>query len=132
MDSPNHILLFDGLCNLCSGAVQFLIRIDKKAIIHFAPLESGFAKMRIANGVVIKTDSVVYVKGKKMYQKSRAIIEVLNDIGGIWKIVNVMLVFPQGLTDRLYDFIAIRRYRWFGKKDRCMVPGPDSAKRFLA
>lgn len=129
----NHIVYFDGICNLCNGAVQFIIKQDKKGIFSFASLQSDFAKRHLmyANGEDISYDSVIYQRGNSFYIKSKAILEILKDLGGWWKLLLVFGLFPKTLLDRIYDYIASHRYRWFGKKEKCLVPTPELKSRFL-
>lgn len=127
------ILFFDGYCNLCNWAVRFVLKYDKKARIHFSSLQSPFAKQNLlyANGQDKYRETVIYRRGGKIYTKSRAVIETANDLGGIWKIVNILKIIPVKLADRLYDLIADNRYRWFGKKNECLLPDRKMAARFI-
>ncbi len=132
-DIKNPIILFDGLCNFCSGAVKYVIERDKKAKFRFAPLQSGagkaiMEKYGIENG---DFDSFILIENGKVYMRSTAALRVQRLLGGFWKFLYVFIVIPVPIRDAVYDFLARNRYKWFGKKDECMVPGPDVRSRFL-
>lgn len=129
-----HIIYFDGVCNLCNGFVQFIIRRDPKAKFSFAPLQSESGQeMLSGHGRNPKEfDSVLYQKDGKLLVKSRAVLEILNDLGGLWSVFAVLKVLPARLGDLVYDQVAGNRYRWFGRKNACMVPSPDLSSRFLS
>lgn len=133
MPNTDHIIYFDGVCNLCHWTVKFIIARDKKSIFSFASLQSTFARKHLmhANGQDINYDSVVYQRGEKIYIKSIAALKILNELGGLWKLANIFSFMPTSLLDRMYDFIARHRYSWFGKKNQCMVPSARIESRFL-
>ena len=133
MTSSAPILFFDGVCNLCNSSVRFVIRYDRKHIIKFAPLQSDLGKS-IATKLGLETDelqSIIYLKDGQHFQKSRAVIEVLTDMGGIWTFARMFLIIPIKLADWMYDQVAHQRYKWFGKQDTCMVPSQDVLNRFV-
>ncbi len=130
------IILFDGVCNLCNWFVQFVIKRDKKAIFKFAALNSPFAGQLLRNltGERLPTqlpDSVVLIQDERIYLKSEAAIRILEKLRGLRWLGAIYYFFPLKLRDWIYDFMASRRYRWFGRKDRCMIPSPETANRFL-
>jgi predicted DCC family thiol-disulfide oxidoreductase YuxK len=133
MLKTDRIIYFDGVCNLCHWAVKFIIARDKKSIFSFASLQSNYATEHLlhANGQDANYNSVVYQHGEKIYIKSAAVLKILNELGGIWKLAIVFSLVPPRLLDRLYDFIASHRYRWFGKKNQCIVPSVKIESRFL-
>lgn len=127
------IILFDGLCNLCNGTVQFIIRHDPKAFYSFASLQSGFARKLLAqlqHDDVCRT--IIYIEGEKIYTRSTAALKICGRLSGGWKLAQAFLIIPRFIRDGIYDFIARRRYRWFGKRQECMLPAPGLEKRFLA
>jgi predicted DCC family thiol-disulfide oxidoreductase YuxK len=130
MRNHDHLVLFDGVCNLCNGFVIFIIKHDRNGKIKFAPLQSSVGQEYINNDPE-KTDSVVYITGNRHYYKSEAVLRILKDMGGIWKLFYGFKVLPAFLRDHLYDLIARHRYRIFGKKDNCMVPSPELKGRFI-
>ena len=128
-----HILLFDGVCNLCNSIVQFTIKRDPKEKFKFASLqsESGQALLKKFGLPTDDFDSFVFINGDKYFLKSSAGLHVLKELGGIWKLFYVFIIFPQPLRDYVYNIIAKTRYRIFGKRDTCMIPISNIKKRFL-
>lgn len=112
----------------------FIIKRDKKGKFLFASLQSEFSLDLVEKGITDNNnlDTVIYQRGNSFYTKSTAAIEILSEIGGIWKIFGVFKLFPASFLDRIYDFIASHRYNWFGKKHKCMVPTAEIKARFLA
>ncbi|HEX2976778.1 MAG TPA: DCC1-like thiol-disulfide oxidoreductase family protein [Bacteroidales bacterium] len=133
MTGNNNIIFFDGVCNLCNALVRFIIKIDKKKLIRFSPLQSAPARERLSEFGIDgnKASSVIYISGNKAYFKSEAILRLFHDTGGIWRSAGIFRIIPRFLRDALYDVIAKNRYRVFGRKDKCMVPTPDVRSRFL-
>ncbi|MBX7244076.1 MAG: thiol-disulfide oxidoreductase DCC family protein [Candidatus Sumerlaeaceae bacterium] len=132
--SPAHaIILFDGVCNLCNRTVQFIIRRDPNGYFQFAPLQSETAhKLLVSCGVpIVDMKSVVLIEGGKAYLKSDAALGISRKLSGPWKLFAVLLNVPRFLRDPVYDFIANRRYDWFGRRAECMVPTPELKARFL-
>lgn len=133
---PNQkkIILFDGVCNLCNGAVQFIIKHDKKDIFRFVALQSDLGK-EICNYIGVdqtKIDSIIlYNLGVAYYHKSSAVIEIANDLGGIYSLLFVFKILPEKLRNYIYDYIAKNRYKWYGKKESCMIPTPELKAKFL-
>lgn len=119
-----QILLFDGVCNLCISIVQFIIKRDPKGKFKFASLqsESGQALLKKFGLPTNDIDSIVFINGDKYYLKSSAGLHVLKELGGVWKLFYVFIIFPGPLRDFMYNTIAKTRYRIFGKRDTCMVP----------
>ncbi|MBK7477991.1 MAG: thiol-disulfide oxidoreductase DCC family protein [Haliscomenobacter sp.] len=135
-DSQNltgPILLFDGVCNLCNGTVQFILRVDRKQVFRFASLQSeiGQQLLRTAAYDGPPLDSVVLIKDQKAFIHSEAVLEIARLLGGGWALLYGFSVIPKGWRDRLYSWIAQNRYRWFGKKEQCMIPSPKLRARFL-
>jgi predicted DCC family thiol-disulfide oxidoreductase YuxK len=133
MSGNDSILFFDGICNLCNRVVNFVIQKDKSEKIRFAQLQSDSAG-KILNRYKLdrdKTDSVVYLKDGKVYIKSSAVLHLLKDIGGGWKILYGLIIIPVFIRDFFYDRVAKNRYRLFGRKEQCMVPTDKMKNRFL-
>jgi predicted DCC family thiol-disulfide oxidoreductase YuxK len=127
------VILFDGICNLCCGWVQFLIRMDKKMLFKFASLQSDSGKIFLKS-IKMSTnhmETVVYLKKDRVYTESTAILEILTDLGGIWKAFSIFRIIPNSIRDGLYRFIAKRRYRIFGKRFSCLLPTLENQIRFL-
>lgn len=133
MQSQKDILLFDGVCNLCSNAVQFVIKRDKKDQFKFAPLQSEEGKILLEKrGYSSKSlSSFVLIRGKKVYDMSSASLEVCRSLGGFWKIFYAFIIIPKSFRDFIYKLIATNRYKWFGKSNACMVPTPELKSKFL-
>ena len=131
---PPKLVLFDGICNLCNSSVQFIISRDHHAHFVFASLQSDEGQ-RVLNEFGLPTsdfDSFVYISDGKVYQRSAGALHVLKDLGGFWKVMYLFIIVPRPIRDFIYDIVARNRYRWFGKRDSCMVPTPELRKRFLA
>lgn len=128
-----HILLFDGVCNLCNSIVQFTIKRDPKAKFKFASLqsESGQTLLKKFGLPTDDFDSFVFINGDKYFLKSSAGLHVLKELGGIWKLFYVFIIFPRPLRDFVYNIIAKTRYKIFGKRNNCMIPIPRLKQRFL-
>jgi predicted DCC family thiol-disulfide oxidoreductase YuxK len=127
------LVLFDGICNLCNGSVQFIISHDPEARFYFASLQSD-AGQRILERYDLPLadfDSFIYIRDGKVYQRSTGALNVLKDLGGLWKVFYALIIIPRPLRDIVYDFVAKYRYKIFGKKESCMVPSADLKKRFL-
>lgn len=136
MDLPKDkkIILFDGICNLCDSSIQFIIRHDKKDLFRFVALQSDLGQEIIKYiGVDIsKTDSIIlYEPGKAYYYKAEAALKIAKELGGIYKTISWFSILPKCLSNLVYDYIAKNRYRWYGKKDACMIPTPELKAKFL-
>jgi len=127
------IILFDGVCNLCNGAITFIIQRDKKDIFRYAPLQSEIGKELAAKHHIDldKVDSIILVSEDKAYAKSTAALRIAKQLSAGWPLLAVFLILPRFLRDAVYDFIARNRYKWFGKKEACMIPTPELKSKFL-
>jgi predicted DCC family thiol-disulfide oxidoreductase YuxK len=132
---PNKkIILFDGVCNLCNSAVQFVIKNDKKDVFRFVPLQSELGQEILAHiGIDAKNiDSIVlYVPGVANYYKSDAALQIAKNLGGLFPMGFILKIIPTAIRNGLYDYIAKNRYKWYGKKDSCMMPTPELKIKFL-
>jgi predicted DCC family thiol-disulfide oxidoreductase YuxK len=127
---PDHLVLFDGVCNLCNTSVQKVIRNDRKKLFHFASLQSSAGKKILADYNVI-SDSILYLRKGKIFQKSGAALRIALRLRFPYPLLGIFLVIPWFLRDPVYDLIARKRYKWFGRKDQCMIPEPELKDRFL-
>ena len=128
------LILFDGVCNLCNNAVLKIIRQDKNDIFLFTSIQSNVGKNIINElGIDIsKIDSIVlYIPGGNYFIKSEAVFKIANEFKGAWKIIQIFRIFPDFLNNLFYDFVARKRYRWFGKKEECMIPSEKLNSKFL-
>ncbi|WP_435254927.1 thiol-disulfide oxidoreductase DCC family protein [Tenacibaculum sp. A30] len=132
--SNKKVILFDGVCNLCNDSVLKVIKYDVKNQFVFTSLQSDIGK-EITQYLGIdtsKVDSIIlYEPNVAYYIKSTAALKIMNDFGGIWKLTQVVLVFPEALRNIVYDYIAKNRYKWFGKKEACMLPSKEIQEKFL-
>ncbi|QKE72031.1 thiol-disulfide oxidoreductase DCC family protein [Arthrobacter citreus] len=127
-----RIILFDGECNFCDQSVQFIIKKDPFGLFKFASLQSDIGKQLLNKyNAPSDIDSFVLIEDNNCYFKSSAALRVCKNLKGAWKLPYLLLVFPKPLRDYFYGIIAKNRYRWFGKKDSCMLPSPEVRKRFL-
>ncbi|MGC3945606.1 MAG: thiol-disulfide oxidoreductase DCC family protein [Chryseolinea sp.] len=138
MDSPDPltghvVVLFDGVCNLCNGFVQFLIRRDPKGIFKFASLQSDYGRQQLIHHHLDPDalHSVIVIDKGKLYDRSDAVFRIVGLLPGLWPLLGVFRIFPRFITDGLYNWMAGARYRWFGRRDSCMVPDPALKSRFL-
>ena len=129
----NPVILFDGICNFCNGAINFVLKQDKKGIFRFAPLQSeaGQKLLQEYNLSTKEFDSFVLIDNGKVFKKSAASLRVMNRLPWYWKEAQILWIIPGFIRNAIYDFIARNRYRWFGKKDQCILPTPEMRNRFL-
>jgi predicted DCC family thiol-disulfide oxidoreductase YuxK len=127
------VILFDGVCNFCNGAINLLLKQDKKDIFRFAPLQSEAGQKLLVQYQIPQKgfESFVLIQNEKVYQKSTAALKVLNKLPWHWKGLQMLWIIPKFISDAIYDFIAKNRYKWFGKKEECMIPSPEMRNRFL-
>lgn len=127
------IVLFDGVCNLCNGAIDFILERDPAGKFAFASLQSE-AGQEILSCYGLSTrdfDSVVLVQEGKVYKKSKAALRIAGKLAGGWKYLRVLEVVPAFISDSVYNFIGRNRYRFFGKRENCRLPTPEIRSRFL-
>ncbi|WP_221566947.1 thiol-disulfide oxidoreductase DCC family protein [Alkalihalobacillus sp. TS-13] len=128
----SKVLLFDGECNLCNGIVQVVIKRDPKVQFKFAALQSETGQRLLEEYNLPHTfDSFILIEDGKAYQKSSAALRVTRHLNGAWRIFTVFKIIPTPVRDVVYNFIARNRYKWFGKRESCMIPTPDIKSRFL-
>lgn len=132
-DSKNAVLLFDGVCNLCNASVQFIIKRDKKAFFKFAALQSDFGHQICEANQLNQKDieTVILLANGKVYTKSAAGLQIAKKLDGLWPLLYAFTIIPAFLRDPVYDLIARSRYKWFGKRDSCMIPDPELRSRFI-
>ena len=130
----NPVIFFDGICNLCNGAVQFVIERDKNNLFKFAALQSDFAKLELAKFTlaVDQGSSFVLLEEGKVYEQSTAALRVARKLKGLWPLLYGFIIVPAFIRNAVYSLIARNRYKWFGKKESCWVPTPQLKDKFLA
>ncbi len=130
-----HVLLYDGVCNMCDSTVQFVLNRDKNKKIYYAGLQSSVAqKLLKEHGVQINPEelsTIFYISKGKLFTKSTAILKVCRELKGLWPVMTTFLIVPKFIRDGVYSFIAKNRYKWFGKKEYCVLPTIDEKKLFL-
>ena len=131
--STGPVILFDGVCNFCNGAVNFTIKRDKHKIIKFAPLQSEVGKTLTKQFGLPEDDmrSFLLIENDKLYSKSTAALRVCRHLTGLWPLCYGLIIVPAFIRNAVYDFIARNRYKWFGQKQECMIPTPELKARFL-
>lgn len=129
----NNLVLFDGVCNLCSASVKFIIRRDKRDKFYFASLQSAFGKAQLEK-FALHTDeffSVVFIKNGKVFLRSSAALEIARDLSGLWPLFYGLKIIPAFIRDFFYNLISRNRYKFFGKQDTCMLPSPEMKAKFI-
>jgi predicted DCC family thiol-disulfide oxidoreductase YuxK len=130
--STGPVILFDGVCNLCNGAVRFIIRRDRYGRFRFAPLQSKAAESLLrAAGAGPLPDSMVLIADGRLHTQSGAVLRIARGLGGLWPLAYAFMIVPRPLRDWTYRIVARNRYRWFGRRDSCMMPTPELNARFL-
>ncbi|WP_017187591.1 thiol-disulfide oxidoreductase DCC family protein [Alkalibacillus haloalkaliphilus] len=125
------VILFDGVCNLCNGVVQFLIKRDSGDHFRFAALQSDFGERVTSQLDQHDLDSIIVMTNGKMYTKSSGALQIVKKMDGAWKYLYGLRIMPKLIRDRLYDIIAHNRHKVFGRRDSCMMPTPELKRKFL-
>ena len=136
VDIPKNkkVILFDGICNLCNTAVITAIKYDRRNRFLFTAIQSKKGKEIIdyLKIDITKIDSIILFEPGVAYEvKSTAALKIMCDFGGIWQLTKLLYIFPEGLRDLVYDYIAKNRYKWFGKKESCMIAIKELKAKFL-
>jgi predicted DCC family thiol-disulfide oxidoreductase YuxK len=128
-----NIVLFDGVCNLCNGAVNFLIDRDKNNRLHFASLQSDFGQSVLRDFAmeVDDFDTFIFLHKDKLFTRSSGALEVMRILGGFWLFLYIFKIVPPFIRDAVYNLISKNRYKWFGKRESCRMPTPDLKAKFL-
>ena len=131
--APPPVVLFDGVCNLCNGSVQFLLKRDREGRFRFASLQSDVGRSLMAeHGLAVdRLSSVLLIEDGRVWQESSAALRIARHLPGAWKLLRVFAAVPRPLRDAVYRWIARNRYRWFGKTETCWLPTPELRERFL-
>ena len=128
---PDKIIFFDGVCNLCNRLVIFIIKRDRNRIFKFASLQSAKAEEM---GIIKKDktlNTIIFLNENKLYQKSSAVLHICKLLPFPWPLLFGFIIVPRFIRDSVYNFVADNRYKWFGKRDQCMVPSKIIEDRFL-
>lgn len=131
--SSHKIILFDGVCNLCNSSVTFVIKRDLKNQFKFAALQSDAGKQLVlAHGIdTSSVDSIIFIENGKAYTKSTAALRIAKHLGGAYPLMMGFMIIPTFLRNWVYDWVAKNRYKWYGKKESCMIPTPELRSKFL-
>ena len=133
MVKSSSIVLFDGVCHLCDGAVRFILKREKSKDLYFAPLQSETGKdLLLKNGYPESyLEGLVLIENNRPYDRSSACLRIAGKLKFPWNLLFLCLVIPKPIRDVLYSIIARYRYRFFGKKEVCSIPGTEDRQRFL-
>lgn len=131
---PHPVIFFDGVCNLCTGSVQFIIKHDPKQYFRFASLQSELGQQFLQqNGLSADTfDSFIVWENGKYYTESTAALRVARKLSGLWPGLYVFILLPAFIRNSVYRLVARNRYRWFGKKETCWVPTAELNGLFIS
>jgi predicted DCC family thiol-disulfide oxidoreductase YuxK len=127
------IILFDGVCNFCNSAVNFVIKRNSRSNILFAPLQSeaGQKLLQQYNLPADDMQSFIFIEKGIMYKQSTAALKVCRYLKSLWPLCYVFIIVPKFIRDGIYNWIAKNRYKWFGIRQQCMIPTPEVKARFL-
>lgn len=133
------IVFFDGMCGLCNRLVDRLVRADRRGVLRFAPLQGETARRMLGNSprpepgaeASDRADTLVFADERGIALRSEAVLRALDALGGVWRVSRLLRLVPRTARDALYDAVAVRRQRWFGRRTGCRVPGPSERERFL-
>ena len=125
------IIFFDGVCGLCNKTVNFLMRIDKRQNVKFAPLQGQTAQGRLPAEIIEDLNTLIFYENGKLSNRSTAVLRAIKAIGGFWRLLYVFIIIPSPMRDWIYKTVAKNRYKWFGKHDTCRMPTPEERGRLL-
>ena len=130
--ADTDVVFFDGVCNLCNGAVDFIIERDSEGGFRFSSLQSDYAQRTLpASDVVGELNSIVLSENGKLYRRSTAALRIARKLKGLWPMMYVFIVVPPPIRDLVYRLIATYRYSWFGRSESCRIPTPELQARFI-
>lgn len=132
LNKPESVILFDGVCNLCSGAVQFVIKRDPAATFKFASLQSDYGQQQLERFGLDKSSfhSIILIRGDQFFERSDAALEITRGLRRGWPLLYGFKIVPRFIRDGIYNLIGRNRYKLFGKKDACWIPTPELKSRF--
>ncbi len=129
----DNVILFDGICNLCNGAINFVIDRDKNSHFKFAALQSEYGQQYLQNNELPldNFESMLFLEDGEIYLKSTAALKIARNLNGLWPMLYGFIIIPKFIRDAVYKFFADNRYKFFGKRDQCRVPTPELRVKFL-
>ena len=133
LEKDKKIILFDGVCNLCNSSITFVIKHDPKDLFRYAPLQSDLGQSLLKKHQINpqEVDSIILVDQEKAYTKSSAALRIARHLSGGYALLSAFLIIPPFIRNVVYDYIAKNRYKWYGKKESCMIPTPELKAKFL-
>lgn len=133
VSNKKSIILFDGVCILCNSSIQFVLKHDIKQQFLFASLQSDAAQKLLLqfNYKNSNLNSIILIEDDKIYEKSTAALRISKELNPLWNMLYIFIIIPKGIRDIVYNFTAKNRYKWFGKRDTCLVYSEEYKKRFI-
>lgn len=133
MPDPHRVILFDGVCNLCSGLVQFILKTDKNGFFKLSSLQSNYGQSILKkHGMALDNfQTLIYLEGETLFTRSSAFLKIVKLLPRPWRFLSVLRWLPKWFLDWGYDRVANYRYQWFGKKKTCFLPSEENRNRFL-
>ena len=130
----NHVVFFDGVCNLCSESVQFIIKNDHKNQFKFSSLQSEFAQKTLANkniSGISDLRTIILLTNNNTFTKSGAVLRIARHLKFPFSLLYFFIIVPPFIRNAVYDFVSKNRYRWFGKKEECWIPDETLKSKFI-
>ncbi|MDT8347802.1 MAG: thiol-disulfide oxidoreductase DCC family protein [Flavobacteriaceae bacterium] len=133
LEREYNIVIFDGVCNFCDRSVQFILKHDNKDRYRFVPFQQPIGEMLLKKYGIdpVTIDSIVLIENQQAHNKSTAILKITRCMSGLWPLMYAFIILPKWFRDPIYEWIGRNRYRWFGKKESCMIPSPEVRAKFL-
>lgn len=131
MKTAEHIVFFDGVCSLCNSFIDFLIKRDKLHILQYSSLQGETALQKVPNEVRERLKTIVFYDNGQLFFESDAVLQIFYRLGGAWKLLVVLKIFPKIIRNPFYRFVARNRYKWFGKRDTCRMPTEKERLKIL-
>lgn len=132
MEFEKPVIFFDGVCGLCNGFVDFVLKKDREKKFFFSPLQGETAaEILPKNSENFREWDIVYADEEGIHRASDATLKIFDRMGGLWSAAGVLIYIPKSARDFIYRYVAANRYKWFGKADICRVPAENEADRFL-
>jgi predicted DCC family thiol-disulfide oxidoreductase YuxK len=131
--NAHPVLLFDGVCNLCSAAIQFIIKRDTAGVFRFAAMQSPTGERLLAeHGLTdVSAETMVLIIGQHIYLRSDAAVEIARRLDGAWSLLHWFFLLPRSWREASYRLFANNRFRWFGRRQSCLLPSEENRRRFL-
>jgi predicted DCC family thiol-disulfide oxidoreductase YuxK len=130
----NHVVFFDGVCNLCSESVQFIIKNDRNNVFKFSSLQSEFAQKTLSNKnikEISNSRTIILLSNNNTYAKSGAVLRIARLLRFPLNLLYIFIIVPPFIRNAVYDYISNNRYRWFGKKQECWIPNETLKSKFI-